>query len=290
MSAPRHLMDTRTTFGAFFAVGIALIAAALNASWLWSAQTAEGSVVGGQSTTPIAVARTLSLRASDLPAGWISDGNAGKCIAGASSDANVSDCRNTEPASEQATDRKFAKCVGIPVSHISMIVGEDEQGEPFTYASSSFTAPGAPGSDPELLPRAQTYLTVEKSKVVQASDLAAFSKATFPDCFKIEESGLFGGIGTLAEAEGGSFTIGPFHRVSTPLTRGVSAVGYETVLTISGRKFRGSDELSMIILGAAQIEEVLNLQSWSSFPFPTTSAEDVVSRLERRLNAFTQNS
>jgi hypothetical protein len=286
VSALDHSIGARTALRAFVTIGIALIVAAMNASWLWSPQTAEGSVVASQSAISVALARSLSLRASDLPAGWTSDGDAGKCITGASSTANISDCRNTEPASERVTDTNFAKCVGVPVSHISMIVGEDEQGEPFTYASSSYTAPSVPGSNPELLPRAQTYVTIERSKAAQASDLAAFSKTTFPDCFKIEESALFDGISTFAEAEGSTFTIGPLQRVSTPSTSGVSVVGYVTLMTFRGSKFRDADKVSMIIMGAAQIEEVVDLQSWSNSPFSTTTAEDVVTRLEKRLSAF----
>ena len=93
----------------------------------------------------VATGKELVLQLSDLPRGWTSDGSAGPCMrGGGTSDPSAPDCGSTPMLRQQASDDKFAKCLGLPVSHVSMLTWEDEPGEPFTYVSSTFTAPGTP--------------------------------------------------------------------------------------------------------------------------------------------------
>ena len=89
-------------------------------------------------------------------------------------------CANQSFPGQQATDDRFARCLGVPVSQVAMLAGNDEPGEPFSYSSSTYTAPG--GSEAKINdspPTAQSLLTIEKSAPVQKADLAAFSRASF---------------------------------------------------------------------------------------------------------------
>ena len=79
----------------------------------------------------------------------------------------------------------------VPVAHVSMWTGLDEPGEPFTYSSSTYTAPGGSRINPtEEAATAVSNLTIESSTASQRSDLEAFVKPSFPACFKIEENGV----------------------------------------------------------------------------------------------------
>ena len=248
-----------------------------------AAQLTAGSVVHN----PLAIATALSLGRKDLPAGWTSDGQAARCIAGKGSNPAVPYCGATPIPGEQASDQAFARCVGVPLAQASMLVGQDEPGEPFTYSSSTFTAPGSPSANPDLLPQAQTYLSIERSSAVESSDLKAFSKAGFPTCFKIAETGpLFDIIKGFAHALHGQFSVGPLLRVAIPSTIGVSSIGYYVVMKLRANTFAGSQTLCLVVMGASYIEEVLVLHSLSNSPLPVRVRGNIVTNLELGLARF----
>jgi hypothetical protein len=109
---------------------------------------------------------------------------------------------------------------------MSMILGMDEPGEPFTYAPSTYTAPASAGANPSLSPFAISYVTIEKSAAVEASDLGAFSKPSFLRCFQVDE------LGTVAAEFAGfasahmKVSLRPVHKVQAPYTPGVRTVAY----------------------------------------------------------------
>ncbi|HUC15267.1 MAG TPA: hypothetical protein VMS00_12510, partial [Acidimicrobiales bacterium] len=112
-------------------------------------------------TSPLIVAKQLALSGTDLPPGWTSDGQAGQCMAGKGSNPAAPYCGNAPLPGWHATDEKFAACVGVPVSQIPLVAGEDEPGEPFTYSSSSYTAPARLGANPDFQSSVQSALMIE---------------------------------------------------------------------------------------------------------------------------------
>ena len=187
------MVITRRTLAA---VGITLVvstwlACPSSGSQLPTGPNMGGLRLAGSAQSPAAIARTLVLNASDVPAGWKSDGTEGRCIAsGPGSDPGAPYCGSPPLPGEEATDARFARCVGVPLSHVSMWTGVDEPREPFTYSSSTYTARGGSRTNPtEEAPTALSNLTIESSTTSQRSDLEAFAKPSFPSCFKIEENG-----------------------------------------------------------------------------------------------------
>ncbi len=150
---------------------------ALITLWLSLAGPVFAANTTASPTNLLAEAKSLAISAGDVPAGWTSDDQAGQCIAGADSDPSKPYCGNTPIPSEQAGDDRFAKCLGVPVSHISMITGADEPGEPLSYASSTYTAPGGPNANPDFLPQVGSYVTIEPSRAAQVADLRAFFRS-----------------------------------------------------------------------------------------------------------------
>ncbi|HUC12919.1 MAG TPA: hypothetical protein VMS00_00570 [Acidimicrobiales bacterium] len=262
-------------------------AAAVVMLWISLAGPALGTTAAASPTNPLAVAKSLAISAGDVPSGWTSDDQAGQCIAGAGSDPSKPYCGNTPLPSEQAADDHFAKCLGVPVSHISMLTGADEPGEPFSYASSTYTAPGGPKANPDYLPQVGSFVTVEPSRAAQVADLRAFSTTSFPRCFEIEEHGpLEAVIADFAALIHGKLSFGTVHDIAVASRPGVSAVGYAFPMTLSSPKLSGTITYSLVILGAGHIESVIHLQSWSSTPFPPKVAVAVTLRIEGKLGAF----
>lgn len=230
------------------------------------------------------LAISLSLRSSDLPVGWTSDGLAGECIGGKGSRPNLPFCGATPLPGEQQNDKNFAHCLGLPLSHISMLAGEDELGEPFTYSSSTFTAPRGPGENPNLLPTAQSYLTMEPSVASESKDLKAFSSRLLPKCFSIEYNGpLLSVMKTFVKASQGHLSIGTLRSMSVPLRSDVHSVGYYLIIKLKTQMFIGSETLRMVIMGACKIEEVLILQTWTGDSLSTNKQAIIIKRLEARL-------
>jgi len=289
-SRPNHRVRVRrslATCARRVFLSVVAFALVLYSTASWSTATATQLARGSVVHNSLAIATALSLSSKDLPAGWTSDGQGGRCIAGKASNPAAPYCGTTPLPGQMASEKAFARCVGVPIAHISMLIGQDELGEPFTYSSSTYTAPGGPGANPDLLPQAQTYLSIEPSVAAQTTDLKAFSKAGFPRCFEIEESGpLFAVIKGFAHALDGHFSVGPLKHVPIPSTSDVNSVGYYVVMDLRARSFSGSETLQMAIMGAGHIEEVLILQSWSNSPLPAKVSANIVIDLETGLTRF----
>ena len=274
--------------------GIALFAASWSA---WSSSEPllpSGSNIGvprviNGTKTAETIAKGLVLSAGDVPAGWTSDDSAGPCIAsGPGSAPGTPYCGNPPLPGEQATDERFARCVGVPISHVSMWTGVDEPGEPFTYSSSTYTAPGGSRTNPtDQAPTALSNLTIEGSAAFQRSDLEAFTKRSFPACFKIEENGVvFKFIRAYASSAHLKLSFEPLQRVTSPSVPGVNVVEYVQTLTFTSHAFSGASTYWMVLMGATNIEEYLELGGSSAYPLRAPIAEGIIGRLEARLAKF----
>ncbi len=246
-----------------------------------SAVAAEGQV-----GTPalLATGKELVLRSSDLPRGWTSDDDAGECMDGSGPSSSAAGCSTTGVPRQQASDDKFAQCLGLPVSHVSMLTWKDEPGEPFTYLSPTFTAPGYSGL--YQVPTLASAVTIEPSAAVQGRDLAAFSQPSFPRCFKVQEAWQMLAIAEqLGSARHVSMAFGPVHRVPEEAATGVTAVGYTVSFTLRSPQHNVSALFAWVILGAGRAEEVLKATSASAAPMPAAAVVMALGHLEGRLAA-----
>jgi hypothetical protein len=250
-----------------------------------AASSATAADVQASTRASLATGKELVLRLSDLPRGWTSDGSAGPCMQGGGSDPSAPDCGNTPMPRQQAADDKFAQCLGLPVSHVSMLTWEDEPGEPFTYVSSTFTAPGY--SSVCLTPTLASAVTIEPSMAVQARDLTAFSQSSFPRCFEIQEAWQIFAIGEqLGSTKHVSMAFGPMHRVPEKAAKDVMVIGYAVSFTLKSPKLNLSSLVTWVILGAGHAEEVLKATSASVTPMPAAAVAMALGHLEDRLIAY----
>ena len=237
----------------------------------------------------IKVAKALVLNGTDLPSAWSSDHQQGECIdSTGNTQVGAISCANQSFPGQQATDDRFARCLGVPVSQVAMLSGNDEPGEPFSYSSSTYTAPG--GSEAKINdspPTAQSLLTIEKSASVQKADLAAFSRASFQACWKVEESGGGLAIVNLLSATFHAAVSVSFSRAQgLPAVAGVRVVGYQVNVAFKSAKASGIFQGLQVIIGDGQIEEVAELGGSGAYPFAPALADQVVLRFEKRLAAL----
>ena len=245
------------------------------------------AATGRQTSTPalLATAKELVLRLSDLSRGWTSDGMAGPCMQGGSSGPSAPDCGNTPMPRQQAAADKFAKCLGLPVSHVSMLTWDDEPGEPVTYVSSTFTAPGY--SPLYQTPTLASAVTIEPSIALQQRDIAAFSQPSFPRCFKTLEAWQMWAIAEqLGPTKHVSVAFGPMHRVPGKPAKGVAAIGYAVSFHLKSPKRNVSALFAWVILGAGRAEEVLKIISTSATPMPAAAVAMALGHLEDRIIAY----
>jgi len=239
------------------------------------------------SVSLLGVAKVLSLQASELPASWSSDSTAGPCMAASFGTFAAGHCP-LPPAVQQADNEKFARCLKVPISRVGMLTGSDEPGEPFTYSSSTFTGSGGSDTNPvAMAPSAQSYLSIEKSTPEERFDLAAFSAASFLGCYTILQKGAtWALLKSLAVAGHLSLSSAPLHKLPISKIAGVTAVAYQDQLNFHSARFTGSIIYSMVILGAGPIEEVLDLQGSSAYPFPARLESKIVTDVERHLAGY----
>ena len=83
-----------------------------------------------------------------------------------------------------------------------------------------------------------------------------------------------------------SVSIGMLKRAKVESTVGVNAVSYRGVTTFNSAKTTIVETLVIVLLGAGNIEEALDLQGSYGDPFPASLAYKIVARLEHRLVAF----
>ncbi len=253
----------------------------------WAASASRVVHEQVDTTSPLTVAKQLALSGADLPHGWTSDGQAGQCMAGKGFNPAAPYCGNAPLPSWQTSFEKFAACVGVPVSQIPLVAGWDEPGEPFTYSSSSYTAPGPPGANPDFQSHVQSALMIEMSASEEERDLDAFSKPSFPVCFNILESGsLFAFLKEFIVAEHGTFSFGGMHRVAEPATAGVTTIGYEATMDLRSPKLSISETITWVLFGAGRVEEVLELGSTSRSRLPAAVADTALAHLGKRLAAY----
>ncbi len=267
--------------------GLAAVTCMAVASPCWAASVSRAAQDQVGAMSPLIVAEQLALSGADLPRGWTSDGQAGQCMAGKGSNPAAPYCGNAPLLGWQTSDEKFAACVGVPVSQVPLVAGWDEPGEPFTYSSSGYTAPGAPGANPDFQAHVQSALMIEMSATEQENDLAAFSKPSFPACFKVLVSGtLFAFLRQFIVAAHGTFSFGGMRRVAEPAAAGVTTMGYEATMTLRSPKLSLSETSTWVLFGAGRVEEVLELGSTSRSRLPTAVADTALAHLEKRLVAF----
>jgi len=164
-----------------------------------------------------------------------------------------------------------------------MLTGWDEPGEPFTYASSIYTAPGR-GDTTGLAPQALSYVTVERSSAWESADLTALSNRDVPTCFRIEQASptwtIVKGVGSASH---GSLSWTAFHQEPVKVVAGVNAVSYDSQFGIRTAKLTVYLTYSLVIMGAGPLEEGLVLQGSSEYPFPRVLATKIAGELEQPL-------
>lgn len=267
--------------------GMATLVYLVVAGPCWAASSSPVAHEQVDTTSPLIVAKQLALSSTDLPRGWASDDQAGRCMVGKGYNPAAPYCGNAPLPSWQTGFEKFAACVGVPVSQIPLVAGWDEPGEPFTYSSSGYTAPGPPGANPDFQSHLQSALMIEMSASEQEKDLAAFSKPSFPVCFKILESGpMFALIREFIVAEHGTFSFGGMHRVAEPARAGVTTMGYEATMNLRSPRLSISETSTWVLFGAGRVEEVLELGSTSRARLPAAVADTALAHLEKRLAAY----
>jgi hypothetical protein len=166
-----------------------------------------------------------------------------------------------------------------------MLTWEDEPGEPFTYVSSTFTAPGY--SSLYRTPTLASAVTIEASVAVQERDIAAFSQSSFPRCFKVQEAWQMWAIAEqLGPTKHLSMAFGPMRRVPEKPAKGVTAIGYAVSFTLKSPKGNLSALFAWVILGAGHAEEVLKVTSTSATPMPGAAVAMALGHLEDRLVVY----
>jgi hypothetical protein len=243
------------------------------------------------SVSPRSVAVAVSLSRGDVPRTWTSNGEAGLCIAGKGAGVpGTPYCGNAPFPGTSQLDETLARCVGVPVSQLSMLTGTDELGEPFTYTSSTFTAPSTSAPDTvtsDNAPEAVSFFTLEPSVSHQTSDLAAFAKPSFIPCMEawaktIPAMTLVQGI---ASAAGIRMTVSApvGHRIRVRSAPGVHVVAFEETEVLRTSTVRVTTQAEGVIMGAGRVEVVLNLSGTASDPFPPALAQMLITREEQRV-------
>ena len=246
--------------------------------------------LASRAQSPAAIARALAINVGDVAAGWKSDGTEGQCIAsGPGSDPGAPYCGSPPLLGEEATGARFAWCVGVPLSHVSMWTGVDEPGEPFTFSSSMYTAPDGSRTNPtEEAPTALSNLTIDTGSF-QRSDLEAFVKPVFPSCFKIEENGEnFEFVQSYADLAHLKLSFGQLERVAAQPAPGVSLVEYQQVLSFTGPKLRGlvKHPIRWSLWKPPISRKTQELGGSSADPLPAPVAERIIGCVELRLANF----
>ncbi len=180
-----------------------------------------------------ALAASINLRLSDLPAGWT--------VTRGASTSTPTTTPTIKSAQTQAV-AAFAGCLGMPVSTISQLFGDTPQADVTATASSPvFASPG----DPNI--QMQSSTNVVKTPADAVADSTPFTKANFVPCFQQFETAAAASTaapGTTAQV------------VSVPLTppAGGQAFGYLTTLTIPGH---GTEIVGSAFIVGGRIEATL---------------------------------
>jgi hypothetical protein len=168
-----------------------------------------------------------------------------------------------------------------------MMTGTDEPGEPFTYSSSTFTAPTqatpvTPAA--EQAPQAQSFFTLESTTSSEASDLAALSRRSFISCTKTwwKTSPVFALLEGLASEVGSKITVGPVvvRRLSVPSFAGEHVVAYEATGEFDAFNVNESFVGEAVIIGAGRVETALNLSGTPAHPFPRSLGTALIEHQE----------
>ncbi len=239
------------------------------------------------SEPPVTIVAAVNLRQSDVPAQWRSDHGGGQCIAsGPGSNPQAPYCGNgpLPGLDQQANDNTYAHCLGVPVSQVSMLTGNDEPGEPPTYSSSTYTAPGDQDSITSEPPSALMDVTVEQSATATDSDINAVASSNFITCTTTwfrhnPDLNVVKGIAGAA-GEGLQTTVS-IHRAFVTTVPGVRAVAYHLDLHVSIGGKSTTTTAESIALGSGRIEAVLTLQSPQSYP--SGAGSTLISRVEGRM-------
>jgi hypothetical protein len=240
-------------------------------------------------SAPLAVASSVSLTRGDLPQGWTSNDQGGRCIAGNDGNPNATTCPDQDSFPGAARlDATLARCLGLPVSQLSMVTGEDEPGEPFTYSSSNFSSPASttPGSvSTDEAAQAQSYVTVEPSASRQTSDLAALTRHTFITCQTAYFKQSVAAESAQTSPAGSTFKISHFviRKMSVPTLPGVQIAAVTLTASFGFLTTHEMVQANEIVMGAGRIELALTLEATSKVPFPALLAKTLISREEHRL-------
>jgi hypothetical protein len=220
------------------------------------------------------IARAVLLTKGDVPTTWQSNHEGGKCIAnGPGSKPRAPYCGNAPlpGTNQQASDNTYAQCLGLPVSQISMLTGNDEPGEPPTYSSATFAPKEASSSiKSDEDPTALMWLTVQPSVTAQQKGLAAINS---PRLFGCTQSWLKSSpFNSLADAIGSAVTNQSFlpsitfKRVSVPNLVGVQTGAYQMNIKMEIGTHALTTEGQFVVLGAGRLEAYLSLSNPSAYP------------------------
>jgi hypothetical protein len=251
--------------------------------------TMDSSLTGPPlDTSSSAVASAVEFGVADVPSGWMSDRQAGSCIVGAGGNPSQPYCGNPPlPGSnQQATDDAYAHCLGLPVDRISMFTGNDEPGEPPTFASSTYSPPGSStDQNGSGGPEAQMYVTVERSANDERADLAAVSRPSASGCTErwFRNGFILKFLGALT----GDFKEGQLKTdiTITPATvstiPGVRATAFSAHVSFQLKGLMESFNEESVLLGSGRIEVILELGDIQAFP--TGTAPRLIGVVERKM-------
>jgi hypothetical protein len=218
----------------------------------------------------------------------MSDHQGGTCIVGSEGNPSQPYCGNPPlPGSkQQATDDAYAHCLDLPVARISMLAGNDEPGEPPTFASSTYS-PSGRTEDASSDPSAQMYVTVETSANDERADLVAVSR---PSAFSCTEQWFRSGfvlkfLGALA----GDFKAGKLKTeikispASVSVIPGVLATAFSAQVSIQLGGLMQTFNAESVLFGSGRIEALLTLGNVQGFP--TGAAQRLIGVVEKNLDA-----
>jgi hypothetical protein len=168
-----------------------------------------------------------------------------------------------------------------------MLTGNDEPGEPPTFASSTYGPPGSStdenGSNG---PEAQMFVTVERSASDERSDLAAVSRHSAIACTEewFRNGFLLKFLGALVGdmGKGSQFktdiTITPAIVSDIP---GVQTAAFTGHISFQFKGLTESDNIENVLLGSGRIEALVGLEGIQAFP--PGAAQRLIGVVERKL-------
>ena len=202
-------------------------------------------------STAASVSRTVGIAASDFPSGWGSGAAPWPRVATEASNVSV------------------ASCLGIPVSQLAILTGDDEPGGPLAEDSGWITTPSGQAAGFE------SVVEVTSSVGAQVSDLRAFAAAAAAKCLQ----GWFASLDADHDLIVGAPTVQTL-RIAFPSGERSAGFSVSIVTELDGRPTNVNEEI--VVLGAGRIEADMLSEALGD-PVPASIESEELSSLGRRL-------